>query len=262
MHSGRGTGIMVNNANKVTVDSNNIFDLHTGGVTMVKSDDTTISNNYISLHTRYWSGTVKLDEIAGILACNKDQNCKRLKIQNNIVGGFHMFCYVIPTTPCSDSKSITGNIAHSCNHGVHVLHNNDLGLDTCQLFNGFKVHKTREQGVLTYQKYNVLKVQNIETYDCGRGITLNNGGVLDNYKTKIEATNITMWGSNNLLLDKGGSCIDTYGMWLSHSSYLFKAFTAPTCYQPYDHIFSNGNFYTEIELNNVQFKNWATKTQY
>lgn len=59
-----------------------------------------------------------------------------------------------------------------------------------------------EQGVLTYQGYNELEVSNIETLDCGRGVTLNIGGLFD--INNIRFKDSTIWGQTNLLPEDKG----------------------------------------------------------
>ena len=98
VHNGLGIGIMVEEANEVTVDSNVVFFQHIGGIWMKKSYDTTITNNVVAgMGTRYWSNNTAFDEIGGYILCNNDQNCKNLVVKNNIMAGIERAGFVIPT---------------------------------------------------------------------------------------------------------------------------------------------------------------------
>lgn len=119
---------MVNSANNVLVDNNVVFFQHIGGIWMKASNSTTITNNVVGgMGTRYWSGETRLDELAGFNLCNKDQNCEKLILKNNIVGGTHRVGFAMPTTSCTESTaSYENNLAHSCEHGAWIFKNNLL----------------------------------------------------------------------------------------------------------------------------------------
>ena len=98
VHNGLGIGIMVEGSEDVTVDNNVVFFQHMGGIWMKRSDDITITNNVVAgMGTRYWSTNTALDEIAGYILCNGDQNCKNLVLKNNIMAGFERAGFVLPT---------------------------------------------------------------------------------------------------------------------------------------------------------------------
>jgi parallel beta-helix repeat protein len=255
IHNGLGVGIMIDQANSVTVENNNIFNHVSGGITMKNSDNIVINNNVIGgSDARFWSNNSQLDEIAGMLIWKDNQNCTNLQLKNNIIGGFETTWFVFPTTNCDDSESISGNIAHSCRHGGWILHNELIGPNTWQLVTNFKAYKTIEQGLFTYQNFASLKIENIETLDCGRGLTINAGG--DHASTSIQVTNVTLFGNTDLIQDDNDEWIDVYGIWLSSSTKEYKNYPEFSYNLSYESIRSEGNLYANPIYSNIQFKNW------
>ena len=261
-HDGHGIGIMVKNSENVTVDSNVLFYQHIGGIWLRRSDNVTITNNVVAgMGTRYWSnnGDTRLDEIAGYNLCNDDHDCRLLKVQNNIMAGGERIGFAIPTVACNDVSSYSNNLAHSVQHGAWVFKNTLLS--GCEAFNNFKAYKTREQGVLMYQGYQQqIEAQNIETYDCGRGVTLNLAGKEFNY---IHLKDSVIWGESNVLpQDEGSFCIDIFGYWLSAASNSGKVVPEVKLSKlPYEKIKSDASWFTEGYGQNVTFKNWKSGTR-
>ena len=74
-----------------------------------------------------------------------------------------------------------------------------------------------EQGVLTYQAYSEIQVSNIETLDCGRGVTLMIGGNFGNNKIVFKDS-VLMGQTDVLPADSSSVCVESYGYWLSAAS--------------------------------------------
>ena len=179
VHDGLGIGMMVTSAEDIIVDSNVVWFQHIGGIWMKKSDNTTITNNVVAgMGTRYWSGETRLDELALYNFCNKDQNCKDLTVTGNIAAGGQRIGFAIPTLCDSSLASYSNNTAHSVEHGSWLF-SNTLCSGT-HYFGNFKAYKTFEQGVMAYQSFGTLEVKNVETLDCGMGVTLMTSGGREN----------------------------------------------------------------------------------
>jgi parallel beta-helix repeat protein len=257
IHNGLGIGIMVTNANDVTVDNNVVFFQHIGGIWMKASNRTTITNNVVGgMGTRYWSGDTRLDELALYNLCNKNQNCEDLVVKNNIAAGGERVGFLIPTISCTSTSNYENNSAHSVQHGAWLLKNNLLS--SCHAFTGFKAYKTQEQGVLAYQGFGTLQVSNIETLDCGRGVTLMNGATFEN--NYISLKDSVIMGQTDLLpVDSSSLCVESYGFLLAYASQGGKVFPATkTSELPFEKIMSYANWFTEATVDNVIFKNWAS----
>ena len=256
IHNGLGIGIMVTSADNVLVNGNVVFFHHIGGVWLKKSNKVTITNNVAGgMGTRYWSEETKLDELAVFNIWNNDQICKNLVIKNNIVGGSERIGYLLPTTSWTESSpSYENNLAHSVQHGAWILKNNLI--TGWQAFRNFKAYKTMEQGVLTYQGYNELEVSNIETLDCGRGVTLNIGGLFD--INNIRFKDSTIWGQTNLLPeDKGQFWVESYGFWIPQATLKGKVVPeSMLSHLPYEKVISYANWFAEVRVSNIKFKNW------
>jgi len=261
IHNGLGIGVMVTKADGVTIDNNMIFFTHTGGVYMKESHSTTITNNIVAgMGTRYWSEETKLDDIAGYSLCNKYYRCKNLILKNNIMAGFERAGFVVPTTACSDNgASYSNNLAHSVQHGAWLLSNGLAG--SCHSFNGFKAYKTMEQGIFAFQGYSELVVSDIETLDCGRGVTLMIGQSYEN--NKITLKNAVIMGESKVLpVDDTDHCISIYGYWLSSAHNAGKPYPATKLSMlPYEKIKSYANWFTEAFGENVTFKNWESQSR-
>lgn len=202
IHNGLGIGIMVTSADDVTVENNVVFFQHVGGIWMKKSHNAKFLGNVVAgMGTRYWSTETKLDELALYNFCNNDQNCKNLVVKNNIAAGGERIGFAIPTTACTDTANYENNLAHSVEHGAWLFHNKLVSGKEC--FNSFKAYKTIDQGIFSYQFYAGLKVSNVETLDCGRGVALMIGGDQDN--NIIELTDATFWGESEQLPKDEGS---------------------------------------------------------
>lgn len=257
-HDGQGMAIMVRNSQDVIVDGNVAFFFMIGAVWLKRSDNVTITNNVaIGLDTRWWSNETRLDELAAFNICNDNKNCTNLVIKNNIVGGFQRVGFLMPTVSCDDTTSLEGNMAHSVEHGAWVLDNNLLS--DCEAFNNFKAYKTKEQGVLMYAFYQpTTYARNIETYDCGMGITIMNGG--NNENTVINVENAVIWGESDLLpADDTNNCINIFGVFLSVSTIDGKNFPEPMLpHLPFYKIMSYATWFTEAYYTNVTFKNWKS----
>ena len=261
IHNGLGIGIMVTSANDVTVDNNVIFFQHVGGIWMKASDSTTITNNVLAgFGTRYWSGETRLDELAGFNLCNNAQNCKKLIVKNNIMGGFERIGFLLPAVSCTEATaSYENNMAHSVQHGAWILKNKLLS--GCQAFKNFKAYKTMEQGVLTYQAYSEIQVSNIETLDCGRGVTLMIGGNFENNKIVFKDS-VLMGQTDVLPADSSSVCVESYGYWLSAASQSGKVVPESLLSAlPYEKIKSYANWYTESYATNITFRNWNSGTR-
>jgi len=257
IHDGLGIGIMVSSAQDIVVDNNVVWFQHIGGIWMKNSPNTTITNNVAGgFGTRYWSGMTLLDELAIFDLCNKDQNCTDLTVQNNIAAGAERIGFLLPATSCDDTTSYSNNLAHTVQHGAWILFNNLI--NGCQGFNGFKAYKTIEEGVLTYQGYKNLQVNDIETLDCGIGATLLIGGTFET--NTIKFNNSIIWGETDLLpADTGSFCINVIGIWLPGATNMGKVVpeTKPSNL-PYHKIKSYANWYTEAWGNGLTFKNWKS----
>jgi parallel beta-helix repeat protein len=261
IHSGHGIGIMVKNSEDVIVDNNVVFFQHIGGIWMKKSNNITITNNVVAgMGTRYWSGETRLDEIAGYNLCNKDQNCADLILQNNIMAGGQRIGFLLPTVACGDMESYSGNMAHSVQHGAWLLRNTLL--TGCEGFYNFQVYKTMEQGVFAYQGFDTeLKVANIETLDCGRGVTLMIGQESEGNFIHFDDS-VVMGESLELPQDSGNYCVELHGYWLSAASRGGKVVPESKLSNlPYEKIKSYATWYTEAYSRNVTFKNWRSETR-
>ena len=225
---------------------------------MKKSNKATITNNVAGgMGTRYWSEETRLDELAVFNIWNKDQSWSNIILKNNIVGGSERIGFLVPSTSWTESSpSYDNNLAHTVQHGAWILKNNLV--TGCNAFRNFKAYKTMEQGVLTYQAYSEIEVSNIETLDCGRGVTLNIGGLFD--KNYIRFKDSVIWGQTDLLpADTGSFWVESYGMWISEATKSGKVVPETMLsHLPYEKIISYANWFTEASVTNVKFKNWGS----
>jgi parallel beta-helix repeat protein len=258
IHNGLGIGIMVTNANDVTVDNNVVFFQHIGGIWMKASNRTTVTNNVVGgMGTRYWSEETRLDELALYNLCNKNQNCEDLVVKNNIAAGGERVGFAIPTTSCASSNTnYENNLAHSVEHGAWLFKNNLL--PSCHAFMGFRVYKTIEQGVFSYQDYGTIHVSDIQTLDCGRGIHIMIGGDIET--NLIYLKNSVIMGQTDLLpTDSSNNCVESYGIWLSIATLKGKIFPEVKLSNlPYEKIKSYANWFSESTFDAITFKNWPS----
>jgi len=264
VYNGLGIGILVTEADDVKVENNVVFFQHIGGIWMKKSHNTEILGNVVAgMGTRYWSGETNLDEIAAFNFCNHYQKCRNLQVKNNVAAGGERLGFFIPTVGCTDAEKANyeNNLAHSFEYGAWIATNGLISSSDSQCFTSFKVYKTMMQGVFSLQQFNSLKVSNIETLDCSRGIGLMNGGSNDN--NFIEISDSTIWGeSEDLPQDSGSFCISIYGMHLSNSPQDLKNFPEKEIISlPYENIMGEGNWNTVATNINVHFKNWKSATR-
>jgi len=262
VHDGLGIGIMVSSAEDVTVDNNVVWFQHIGGIWMKKSDRTTITNNVVAgMGTRYWSGDTLFDEIAAYDLCNKDYNCEGLKVHDNVAAGGERVGFAMPTSCDQSLSEYSNNLAHSVEHGVFLFENRNCGSQNKQYFGNFKSYKTRQQGVMSYQNYQHLVVRNVETLDCGIGLSLMSSRIRDYSYFALE-NSVIMGESKILPKDPHSYCVDLHGVYSTQSTHSGKVFPENKPSKlPYHKIKSYSNWYVQGHHSGVTFKNWESGTR-
>ena len=127
-------------------------------------------------------------------------------------------------------------------------------------FGKISAYKNNREGVLTYQGFGNLVLDDIKSLDNRVGVALMNAGSEFSYLT---LKNSIFFGESSVLPpDAGGYCTEVYALYSTGATSGGKVFPekAPSKH-PLDGITSEATWFTEGSHDNNTFKNWLSGTR-